>query len=117
MNGPGATTIRGQGGLRAVYLADFAKLSGFTVRDGATLAKMDGGGIQCAGAEAVVSNCVVTGCTAGYDGGGIAGGTVYNSLLTGNQAADWQMASIPPDFFHPWSRSPANRRTGCPWHS
>jgi PKD repeat protein len=86
VNGPGATTIRGQGALRAVYLAEFAKLSGFTVRDGSTLAQMDGGGIQCAGAEAVVSNCVVTGCFAGYDGGGIAGGTVYNSLLAGNQA-------------------------------
>ena len=86
VNGPEATVIRGQGSMRAVYLADFAKLSGFTVRDGATAAQMDGGGIYCAGADAVASNCAVTACSAGYDGGGITGGTAYNSRFEGNSA-------------------------------
>ena len=86
VNGPEATVIRGQGSMRAVYMAGATRLTGFTVRDGATVASKDGGGIYCAGSDAVVSNCVVTLCSAGYDGGGIAGGTVFNSRFESNSA-------------------------------
>ncbi|MFH0908255.1 MAG: choice-of-anchor Q domain-containing protein [bacterium] len=95
VNGPDVTVIEGQGpkgsaAIRCVYLANRASLAGFTLRNGATRdswdAEGDGGGVLSEGAGAVVSNCVVTGNSALYHGGGACGGTFYNCTLAGNSA-------------------------------
>ena len=67
-------------------------LSGFTLTNGATQTTGDsyknqsGGGVWCEGSNAVVSNCVLTGNSADYDGGGVCNGTLNNCTLTGNSA-------------------------------
>lgn len=76
VNGPDVTVIDGQGTERGAFLSANAKLSGFTVRNGAA------GGVL-AGASSVVTNCVVTANT----GDGVSGGTVYQSLLSSNTAS------------------------------
>jgi len=83
---PGAIT--GDGAIRCVYLTSGASLSGFTLTNGATRPVLgddgNGGGLWCASATAVVSNCVLSGNSA-YDGVGVAsGGTLYNCTLTDN---------------------------------
>jgi hypothetical protein len=101
VNGPGVTAIEGyqvpgttngDGAIRGVYLTNGAVLVGFTVTNGATRAlggggdtvkECSGGGIWCASASAVVSNCVMTGNSASV-GGGAHSGTLNNCMLTGN---------------------------------
>ncbi len=88
VNGPAETFIKGRiggGPIRAVYLTDCATLSGFSVSSGATISAKNGGGVLCGGADAVISNCVISGCSAAYAGGGVSGGTVFNSLIVSNQ--------------------------------
>jgi hypothetical protein len=46
----------------------------------------NGGGVFCVSATAVVSNCVLTGNSAQYAGGGAAHGTLVNCLLNNNSA-------------------------------
>ncbi|NCC51110.1 MAG: hypothetical protein EOM20_07835 [Spartobacteria bacterium] len=100
VNGPDVTIISGAddgGGLgaaaiRGVYLGTNASLIGFTVTNGWTHALSDyedqnegGGGVYLASAGSVISNCVISGCHAGCNGGGAAGsGDVWDSELTGN---------------------------------
>jgi hypothetical protein len=100
VNGPSVTMIRGakdplttngNAAVRGVYLNDGATLSGFTIANGATrnpegmVVDCSGGGVWCQSANAVISNCVLTGNSATYFGGGGAyGGTLYNCALTGN---------------------------------
>ncbi len=97
VNGPASTAIVGQGpigaaAVRAVFLASNAALSGFTVRNGATLATDDeetersGGGIW-AEPGAAISNCVVASNSASAFGGGAFGGHLVNSFLHANAAA------------------------------
>jgi hypothetical protein len=101
VNGPAATIIQGHqhpgttngiGTMRCAYLTNGASLTGFTLMNGATdylsgnYYDDSGGGVLCE-ARAVVSNCVMVGCSAGY-GGGSYGGTLYNCLFVGNQAVD-----------------------------
>jgi len=95
INGPELTSIVGSPiypYLRCVYLADGAMLAGFTLINGATESPGDykpeygGGGVWCAAASVVVSNCVLTGNSAGGDGGGAYGGTLNYCTLTGNSA-------------------------------
>jgi len=101
VNGPEVTIIQGyqvpdttngDGAVRCVYLAEGASLSGFTLTNGATRTTYDGptyhesggGGVWCESTNVVVSDCVLTGNSAYYRGGGAYGGTLNNCTLTGN---------------------------------
>src|SRR5262249_41262827 len=100
VNGPAFTFIQGKSatnggeGIRCMYLAAGASLSGFTLTNGAMwyypgtnwfLAA--GGGLWCTGAGATFSNCVITGNSANQTGGGAYGGSFYDCLITNNYAA------------------------------
>jgi hypothetical protein len=82
VNGPGLTQINGGSSVRCAFLTNGASLSGFTLTNGYSY---EGGGVSCSSTTAVVANCVITHCsTCGGSGGGSAGGTLNNCLLTGN---------------------------------
>jgi PKD repeat protein len=97
VNGPAATIIQGyqvpgttngNGAVRCVYLANNAKLIGFTLAGGATqtgFGSNTGGGVKCQSISAVLSNCVVVGNVAVF-GGGAFSGTFYNCVLSNNIA-------------------------------
>ncbi len=101
VNGPEVTIIQGyqdpdmtfgDSAVRCVYLANGARLSGFTLTNGAT--RMDGdweqeqsgGGLRGESGAAVVSNCVITLNAAYSHGGGAYGGTLNHCTLSGNSA-------------------------------
>ena len=95
VNGPSNTVICGQGprgdnAVRCAYLANGAMLCGFTLSNGCTRTSgdyskdMNGGGVYAA--NAVVSNCLITGNSASYGGGGTYGGTVNNCIVYYNSA-------------------------------
>jgi hypothetical protein len=102
VNGPSATIIDGAGSVRCVYLTNAASLSGFTLTNGyaagAGLGVTVGGGVWCASASAVVSDCVVSGNSvygffpgfgsffSSVAGGGAYGGTLNRCSLTRNSA-------------------------------
>jgi hypothetical protein len=103
VNGPAVTMIQGyqlpgttngDGAIRCVYLTNSASLSGFTLTNGATRSQSDvfrersGGGMWCESAAVAVSNCVVVGNSADWDGGGAYYGTLNNCTLTGNSASN-----------------------------
>ncbi len=110
VNGPEVTVIRGYqvpdttngpGAIRCVYLTNDAVLIGFTLTGGATLPNpgfpptgyrdwyynpTSGGGVGGAyGSCGIVSNCVLTGNSAGF-GGGAAFVVLHNCVVTGNSA-------------------------------
>ncbi len=93
-NGPAA--------VRCVYMASGSTLIGFTLTNGSTLSSAEsagdddynrfGGGVFCSSTDRVISNCIITGNSAGgglfayRGGGGARGGTLYNCQLIGNRA-------------------------------
>jgi hypothetical protein len=89
------TSTNGPGAIRCAWLADGAMLNGFTLQNGATraytgvlgAAAESGGGVFCNSTKAIASNCVLSNNTASY-GGGIAGGTLNDSLVTFNTTAN-----------------------------
>ena len=90
VNGPDATVIQGASGVRCVYLGADSCLSGFTLRDGHThsgsqIEDESGGGAWCE-RSAVLTNCVITGCSAITSGGGARNGSFYDCRITGNSA-------------------------------
>ncbi len=94
VNGTSVTTIVGENtvpGIRCVYLADGAQLSGFTLTNGFPGKASDpwaigsGGGVCCASSNTIVSNCVLVGNSA-LSGGGAYRGTLVNCALNGNVA-------------------------------
>jgi len=96
VNGPAFTAIAGQGGIgpgavRCVWLGSGARLDGFTLTNGFTLAtgtsEKQGGGIWAEGSLAVVTNCWVAGCGAAGSGGGGDGGNYQACVFDGNTAA------------------------------
>ena len=106
VNGWSATTIQGAwdpqttngpGAVRCAYVADGAVLNGFTLQNGATRNTGDafgggplesGGGIWCNSINGMAVDCVLSNNAAIY-GGGLAYGTLNNSLITGNFASDF----------------------------
>jgi hypothetical protein len=82
VNGAEATIIDGLSVVRCVYLADGATLAGFTLTGGTNIY---GGGVYGESTDANVSNCVLTGNSAGW-GGGAWSGTLTNCTLTNNSA-------------------------------
>ncbi len=102
--GPAVTTIRGYqvpgttngpSGVRCVYLANGASLTGFTLTGGATVAytssypDTSGGGVYGASSNLVtVSNCVIAGNSAIGSGGAACNATLTSCILSNNQAFD-----------------------------
>ena len=101
VNGPNVTVIEGYqvpgttfgtNAVRCVYLANGAMLAGFTLTNGSTrdLVYQDsGGGVHCESASAIVSNCVIVGNAAIYQGGGAYRGTLINCTLAFNSATNY----------------------------
>ncbi len=86
-------TTNGPAAVRGVYLANGAKLIGFTVRKGATAstavnADILGGGVYCTVTAAMISNCVVIGNVAHGQGGGVSSGMIFDSLIVSNRSVD-----------------------------
>jgi len=99
VNGPAVTTIKGAWdsgntngigptAVRGVYLGTNAVLSGFTVTNGATRAAEYGGGGIHSAISGVVSNCVISGNSCDWGGGGVYGGTVRRSVISGNRGGE-----------------------------
>ncbi len=80
-------TTNGPSAIRCVYLANRARLSGFTLTKGATTSWGSGGGVYCVFTNAVVTNCVLVGNSARY-GGGASGSTLYNCIVYFNRSID-----------------------------
>jgi parallel beta-helix repeat protein len=98
VNGPANTFVEGYGpcgaeAIRCAYLTSGAVLSGFTLTNGATQRagssdpEANGAGIWCVSVNSIVTNCVLTGNTAWYAGGGAESGTLNNCTLMGNRAS------------------------------
>lgn len=93
VNGPSVTFIDGSNLMRCVYVGSNAVLSGFTLTNGAARAyggdcyrEECGGGAWCE-VSARVTNCALTGGSAGSAyGGGVVFGTLVNCTLEGNFA-------------------------------
>ncbi len=96
LNGPEKTTILGKGPLgsnavRGVYMSA-GILDGFTVSNGHTRTSDNyaydrkGGGVNMYGGNGVVTNCTISGNSAGEEGGGTCYGTVNNCIIWGNSA-------------------------------
>jgi len=100
VNGQNATWIEGlaatgdffgngDGAIRCAYVGTNAVLSGFTltnghtITDGDDLTERSGGSAWCE-PSGVVANCILTGNSALWGGGGSYSGTLNNCILTGN---------------------------------
>jgi hypothetical protein len=92
VNGPAVTIIEGYqtndtNAVRCAWLADGARLSGFTLTDGAA-SPGGGGGVWCNSSNCVISDCVITGNTAyTSSGGGVFNGILINCKVIGNTAS------------------------------
>ncbi|HXU78069.1 MAG TPA: choice-of-anchor Q domain-containing protein, partial [Methylomirabilota bacterium] len=81
VNGPQVTVIDGLGAVRCVYLTNGASLSGFALTNGYALLSGDpikeksGGGVWAESSGCLVSNCVISECSAIQNGGGAYSGT------------------------------------------
>ncbi len=82
----------GADAVRCAYLAVAgASLIGFTLTNGATLASgtnadQYGGGAYCNSGGAILSNCIVTACSAKKKGGGVYNGRILGSTIRGGTA-------------------------------
>ena len=91
---PGSTN--GDGAIRCAYLTEGAVLSGLTLANGATRIEggfweeRNGGGVWCTSSNACLSNCVLSGDSAYFLGGGAYGGaTMHHCTITGNIAGTY----------------------------
>ena len=90
VSGFAVTVIRGDNGIRCVYLTNAATLIGFTLTNGTTLGSgydahygQSGGGLFSE-QGGVASNCFFTHNWSQQEGGGAYGGTLINCTLTTN---------------------------------
>ncbi len=82
------TIIKGEAGYRPVYMAAGSSLIGFTITNGDIMTG-HGGGICCASANVIISNCLITGNTSpNKAGGGVYRGTLYNCDVIDNIASN-----------------------------
>ena len=87
VSGPSNTVVNGRGLYRGFNLTNaVCTLSGFTVTNG--YAAVDGGGICCADTSSIITNCIITGCFADDDGGGVAYGTLTHCIVRNNMCVD-----------------------------
>ena len=99
VNGPAVTTIMGSRGnpslgipyVRCAYLTNGATLIGFTLTNGSVPSgSYVGGGVVSMGrpplTPTAVVNCIITGNSAGTEGGGACGVSLDSCILTGNSA-------------------------------
>ena len=100
VNGPTFTTILGyqipgtfygNQAVRGVYLTNDAQIDGFTISNGGSVLFINlflndnqGGGIYCASTNETVSNCIISGNTTDYEGGGAFGGIYSNCVISNN---------------------------------
>jgi hypothetical protein len=99
VNGPGVTSIQGNGGgpgtnaVRCVSLVRNSVLAGFTLMGGVTRNDGDGdldqtgGGVWCDSQSVLVSNCVISFNNAVAGGGGSQRGTLSYCILSTNSGA------------------------------
>lgn len=88
-NGTNYTTLAATNGIRGAYLAAGSRLTGFTIRN-ANITFTGGGAYLESGAS--LSDCLITQNRAAV-GGGVYGGTIWNSTLRENQSPDGGGAS------------------------
>ena len=94
LNGAQMTAIVGGTQMRCVYVGSNSVLMGFTLTNGhartlGDLTNEQSGGAAWCESGAVISNCLIIGNTAQNNGsgGGVYGGTTYNSSFLSNNAA------------------------------
>lgn len=94
VNGYTSTVIEGQrdpvstygpDSIRCAWLTNSAILAGFTLRNGSTISGDSGGGAWLS-SNSVISDSVLSNNAAGFYGGGVAYGKLFNCFLTGNSA-------------------------------
>lgn len=84
----------GNSAVRAVWMENWSKLSGFTIRNGATRQTgtanllQSGGGIWGLGGNSLTTGCIITNNSAQVNGGGTYGAVLDNCLVTGNTATN-----------------------------
>ena len=84
-NGPETTMVTGSGTSRCFEITEVGcSISGLTITNG--YSEVNGGGIYCLESNGAVSNCIVCGNIAGWDGGGIVGCSASYSTICGNSA-------------------------------
>jgi hypothetical protein len=89
VNGPSHTFLVGGSNIRCAWVASNASLCGFTLTNGQTrttgneIEDQSGGGVWCQ-KGAVISNCLITGCSAKNKGGGVYEGAIYHCEIRGN---------------------------------
>lgn len=81
-------TLNGTNAIRCILLTNGSLLVGFTLSGGATSQDLaNGGGAYCdLESIAILSNCVISGNSAGLEGGGAYGCVMYNCSVSGNQS-------------------------------
>jgi hypothetical protein len=88
-------TTNGPDAIRCVYLTNGASLSGFTLTNGAThdtgafYLEQSGGGLWGTSDSVAVSNCVFSGNSASYSGGGAYQCSLHNCAVFGNSANNY----------------------------
>lgn len=94
VGGPAVTVIEGSpdpaAPARCAYVANGARLVGFTLTNGCTRGsgtpeETDGGGAWCQ-TDATLTRCVIVGNLAWGCGGGVHNGSLFNCLIAGNTA-------------------------------
>lgn len=84
----------GNGAVRAAWLENWTKLSGFTIRNGATRAAgttsllQSGGGVWALDQNALLTGCIITNNSAQQNGGGTFGTALENCLVIANTATN-----------------------------